>query len=30
LEANGEGKDGTQALVKVTERLAGIEVKQNG
>jgi 3-hydroxyisobutyrate dehydrogenase len=30
LEAKGEGKDGTQALVKVTERLAGIEVKQNG
>ena len=29
LEATGEGKNGTQALVKVTERLAGIEVRQS-
>jgi 3-hydroxyisobutyrate dehydrogenase len=28
LEASGEGKDGTQALVKVVERLSNIEVKQ--
>ncbi len=29
LEATGQGKNGTQALIKVTERLSGIEVKQN-
>jgi 3-hydroxyisobutyrate dehydrogenase len=28
LEASGNGKDGTQALVKVVERLSNVEVKQ--
>jgi 3-hydroxyisobutyrate dehydrogenase-like beta-hydroxyacid dehydrogenase len=28
LEAAGDGKCGTQALVKVVERLAAVEVKQ--
>lgn len=29
LQSIGEGKSGTQALVKVMERLSGVEVKQN-
>jgi len=29
LQSAGEGRDGTQALVKVLERVAGVEVKQD-
>ncbi len=29
LEATGEGKDGTQALVKVAERLSGVKIGQD-
>jgi 3-hydroxyisobutyrate dehydrogenase-like beta-hydroxyacid dehydrogenase len=29
LQASGEGRSGTQALVKALERVAGVEVKQN-
>ena len=29
LQSAGEGRDGTQALVKVIERITGVEVKQN-
>ena len=29
LQASGEGKSGTQALIKVIERLSGVEVSQN-
>jgi 3-hydroxyisobutyrate dehydrogenase-like beta-hydroxyacid dehydrogenase len=30
LQSDGEGRSGTQSLVKVAERLAGVEVGKNG